>query len=364
MASLNLSGVHKSYGSTAALAPTDFDVPHGEFVTLLGPSGCGKTTLLRIVAGIASASGGEIRLGGRRIDTLPPEQRDVAMVFQTYALFPHMSVRKNLGFGLRMKKIAPAEQARRIAHAVAICKLDGLLDRMPRQLSGGQQQRVALARAIVMQPALLLFDEPLSNLDAKLRESLREELVALHRRVGTTSLYVTHDQAEAMAMSDRILVMNAGRIVESGTPLALYRRPVDAFTAQFLGHTHLLRLPLTGRGKDCRVTLPWGASAAIDELADGAYSVDGAGSALVSLRPEGLSVVPDADGAGEVTAASFTGAQVNYTVRIADLSLRVTVTAGDGTRLLPVGQRVNVTVGERLHALKSTGQDPGHEGRA
>jgi len=358
MASLTLSGVHKSYGSTVALAPTDFEVPHGEFVTLLGPSGCGKTTLLRIVAGIASASGGEIRLGGRRIDTLPPEQRDVAMVFQTYALFPHMSVRKNLGFGLRMKKVASAEQARRIEHAVAICKLDGLLDRMPRQLSGGQQQRVALARAIVMQPALLLFDEPLSNLDAKLRESLRDELVALHRRVGTTSLYVTHDQTEAMAMSDRILVMNAGRIVESGTPLALYRRPVDAFTAHFLGHTHLLRLPVTGRGKDCRVSLPWGASAAIDDLADGADS------ALVSLRPEGLSVVPDADGAGEVTAASFTGAQVNYTVRIADLSLRITVTAGDGTRLLPVGQRVNVAVGERLHALKSTGQDSGHEARA
>ncbi len=333
MARLVLRGIHKAFGSQQVVFPTDLDIAHGEFVTLLGPSGCGKSTLLRIVSGITAASGGEIELGGLRIDTLAPERRDIAMVFQSYALFPHMSVHKNLAFGLRMKKVLPAEQRRRLEHAVAICKLEGLLDRMPRQLSGGQQQRVALARAIVMQPALLLFDEPLSNLDAKLRESLRDELIALHRSVGTTSVYVTHDQAEAMAMSDRILVMNAGRVVESGRPVDLYRRPRHAFTARFLGQTNLLGLTVEAG----MALTPWGERVAVSGLAAGARE------ARVSLRPEDLALRPDLSGAGCVSAVSFAGAQVNYLVQVGALVLHVSC-SGHGD-LLGVGERVALHTG-------------------
>ncbi|KQW29989.1 ABC transporter ATP-binding protein [Acidovorax sp. Root402] len=344
MAALTLRGVHKSYGAAVALVPTDMHIAHSEFVTLLGPSGCGKTTLLRMVAGITPTSGGEIYLGDQRVDNLPPEKRDIAMVFQTYALFPHLSVRKNLAFGLAMKKVATPEQRRRIEHAVAICKLDGLLDRMPRQLSGGQQQRVALARAIVMQPALLLFDEPLSNLDAKLRESLREELVALHRRVGTTSLYVTHDQTEAMAMSDRIMVMNQGRIVESGTPIDLYRRPCSAFAADFLGQTNLLTLAVESIGTASLGTLPWGATVALADV------IPRSRTAMVSLRPEDLLLQADPDGQGQVTAHSFAGAHVSYSVRVGRLLLRAS--AGGSHGLLPIGQRVQLTAPMELRALR------------
>jgi putative spermidine/putrescine transport system ATP-binding protein len=354
VAQLTLSGVCKVYGSTHALAPTDMTIADGEFVTLLGPSGCGKTTLLRIVAGITPATGGRVILGGKRIEMLPPERRDIAMVFQTYALFPHLNVRKNLNFGLRMKKVASAEQEHRIEHAVAICKLDGLLERMPRQLSGGQQQRVALARAIVMQPALLLFDEPLSNLDAKLRDSLRDELVALHRTLGMTSLYVTHDQSEAMAMSDRIMVMNGGRIVETGTPLQLYRNPVAAFTAEFLGQTNLLSLPAIQDGSGYKARLPWGQMAPVDDVAASAATV------RVSLRPEDIMLKADPDGQAEITAASFVGAQTNYELRIAQLNLRASI-SGVG-EMFSIGQRVHLNVSARLRALRA--EDSGKAGRA
>jgi len=305
--------VGKAYGDTVALHPTDLAIHRGEFVTLLGPSGCGKSTLLRIVCGVTAASTGRITLDGQRIEALAPERRDIAMVFQSYALFPHMSVRRNLAFGLRMKKVAKAEQARRIAHAVEICNLGALLDRMPRQLSGGQQQRVALARALVMQPALMLFDEPLSNLDAKLREGLREELVRLHRAAGTTSLYVTHDQAEAMAMSDRVMVMNAGRIVEAGMPVELYRRPRHAFTAGFLGQTNLLEVPVD-QGV---ATLPWGQRCPVDGLGQDARR------GLVSLRPEDIMLAPDPQGPGRVTGISFAGASVQYPLQLGGLAIRV-----------------------------------------
>jgi putative spermidine/putrescine transport system ATP-binding protein len=341
MARLVLHGIHKAFGSQQVVFPTDLDIAHGEFVTLLGPSGCGKSTLLRIISGITAASGGEIELGGLRIDTLAPEQRDIAMVFQSYALFPHMSVHKNLGFGLRMKKVAPAEQRRRLDHAVAICKLEGLLDRMPRQLSGGQQQRVALARAIVMQPALLLFDEPLSNLDAKLRESLRDDLIALHRSVGTTSVYVTHDQAEAMAMSDRILVMHAGRVVESGHPVELYRRPRHAFTAHFLGQTNLLDLAV----ENGEALTPWNQRVAVSGVAPGARH------ARVSLRPEDLTLSPNALGTGCISTVSFAGAQVNYLVQVGAQALHVS--SSGHAELLSVGDRVALHTGP-LCALQGT----------
>ncbi|RRN70722.1 ABC transporter ATP-binding protein [Agrobacterium deltaense] len=337
MSELEISNICKDYGASRALHPVSIAVERGEFVTILGPSGCGKSTLLRILTGISQPSGGEIRLGGKRIDQAPPEGRDIAMVFQSYALFPHMSVAKNLGFGLKMKKVAKDERVRRIAHALDICNLTGLVDRMPRQLSGGQQQRVALARAIVMQPSLLLFDEPLSNLDAKLRDTLRHELTELHRRIGATSLYVTHDQAEAMAMSDRIVVMNAGRVVEIGTPLELYRSPKHAFTAGFLGQTNLL--PVSAEGQQAQ--LPWGQSVTLDRVA--------AGNVQISVRPENIQIRADQAGEGTVSAVSFMGANALYTVEIGGRQIRVSQSGAE--TLIDAGQRVALQFPGSVHLL-------------
>ncbi|MGV2068297.1 ABC transporter ATP-binding protein [Agrobacterium sp. 22-226-1] len=337
MSELEISNICKDYGASRALHPVSIAVERGEFVTILGPSGCGKSTLLRILTGISQPSGGEIRLGGKRIDQAPPEARDIAMVFQSYALFPHMSVAKNLGFGLKMKKVAKDERARRIAHALDICNLTGLVDRMPRQLSGGQQQRVALARAIVMQPSLLLFDEPLSNLDAKLRDTLRHELTELHRRIGATSLYVTHDQAEAMAMSDRIVVMNAGRVVEIGTPLELYRAPKHAFTAGFLGQTNLL--PVSAEGQQAQ--LPWGQSVTLDRVA--------AGNVQISVRPENIHIRADQAGEGTVSSVSFMGANALYTVEIGGRQIRVSQSGAE--TLIDAGQRVALQFPGSVHLL-------------
>ncbi|MBZ5761790.1 ABC transporter ATP-binding protein [Rhizobium sp. VS19-DR104.2] len=337
MSELEITDISKAYGLSRALHPVSISVERSEFVTILGPSGCGKSTLLRILAGITTPSSGKVHLAGRRIDTAPPEARDIAMVFQSYALFPHMSVAKNLGFGLRMKKVPPGERERRIAHALEICNLTGLVDRMPRQLSGGQQQRVALARAIVMQPGLLLFDEPLSNLDAKLREILRHELVELHRRIGTTSLYVTHDQAEAMAMSDRIVVMNEGRVVEIGTPLDLYRSPRHAFTAGFLGQTNIIAVHADGR----HARLPWGQSVLLDS--------GFAGAAQISVRPENIKIIVDTEGPGTVTALSFLGASALYTISIAGQVIKVSKAGADN--LIEVGSRVALALPDVAHRL-------------
>ena len=337
MSELEISNISKDYGASRALHPVSITVERGEFVTILGPSGCGKSTLLRILTGISQPSGGEIRLGGKRIDQAPPEARDIAMVFQSYALFPHMSVAKNLGFGLKMKKVGKDERARRLAHALEICNLTGLVDRMPRQLSGGQQQRVALARAIVMQPSLLLFDEPLSNLDAKLRDTLRHELTELHRRIGATSLYVTHDQAEAMAMSDRIVVMNAGRVVEIGTPLELYRAPKHAFTAGFLGQTNLL--PVSAEGEQAQ--LPWGQPVTLDRAV--------AGNVQISVRPENIHIRADQAGEGTVSAVSFMGANALYSVEIGGRQIRVSQSGAE--TLIDVGQKVALQFPGSVHLL-------------
>ena len=341
MIELSIRGLAKDHGSTRTLHPLDLDVERAEFVTVLGPSGCGKSTLLRLLMGIMSPSAGTIHLGGERIDTLPPERRDISMVFQTYALFPHMSVRENLAFGLRMKKVPKAERAARIDHAVSICNLGPYVGRMPRELSGGQQQRVALARAIVMRPRLLLFDEPLSNLDAKLRDSLRADLVALHRESGATSLYVTHDQSEAMAMSDRIVVMNGGRIVETGTPAALYRTPQTRFTATFLGQTNLFE----GETVDGHLRLPWGASVPADRQLP-------PGRATISARPETLDLAPDPQGEGVVSAVSFLGSGTLYTVVAGPTSVAVLRPGGEA--LIETGTRVALRFLSAPHALKET----------
>ena len=235
MASVEIRDVRKAYGSTQVIHGVSVDIQDGEFVILVGPSGCGKSTLLRMVAGLENITGGEIRIGPRVVNNVPPKERDIAMVFQNYALYPHMTVADNMAFSLMLKKAPKAEIAAKVNRAAEILGLTKLLDRYPRQLSGGQRQRVAMGRAIVRDPQVFLFDEPLSNLDAKLRVSMRGEIKALHQRLKTTTVYVTHDQIEAMTMADKIVVMHDGIVEQIGAPLELYDRPTNLFVAQFIG---------------------------------------------------------------------------------------------------------------------------------
>jgi multiple sugar transport system ATP-binding protein len=235
MADLHLDNVKKRYGALEILHGIDLAVDDGEFVVLVGPSGCGKSTLLRMIAGLETVSDGEIRIGGRRANEVPPQKRNISMVFQSYALFPHMSVKDNITFGPRIRRENPEGTAEKLKRAASILNLGAYLDRRPGQLSGGQRQRVAMGRSIVRDPDLFLFDEPLSNLDAKLRVQMRTEIKALHHKLESTIVYVTHDQIEAMTMADRIVVMNGGRIEQVGTPLELYDYPVNLFVAGFLG---------------------------------------------------------------------------------------------------------------------------------
>ena len=235
MAALQLNGIYKRYGDTQVVHGVDLDIADGEFVVLVGPSGCGKTTLMRMIAGLEDISGGDLTIGGTRANGLPPQQRNVSMVFQSYALYPHLSVYENIAFGPRIRKEREGAFKPRIEAAAKMLNLSGYLGRLPRALSGGQRQRVAMGRAIVREPSLFLFDEPLSNLDAKLRVQMRTEIKALHQRLRNTVVYVTHDQIEAMTMADRIVVMNAGRIEQIGRPLDLYDKPANLFVASFLG---------------------------------------------------------------------------------------------------------------------------------
>ena len=249
MAELSFRDVKKSYAGLQVIHGVSMDVKDGEFVVIVGPSGCGKSTLLRMVAGLEPISAGEIRIGARVVNDLEPKDRDIAMVFQNYALYPHMSVYDNMSYGLRIKGFAKKEIETRVQKAAAILELKPFLDRRPRQLSGGQRQRVAMGRAIVREPAVFLFDEPLSNLDAKLRVQMRAELQALHRRLGTTSLYVTHDQVEAMTLAHRMIVMNAGRAEQIGAPLEVYARPATTFVASFIGSPPMNLVPQERDGR-------------------------------------------------------------------------------------------------------------------
>lgn len=283
MASVQLKGVSKSFGDTQVVKGADLDIEDGDFVVLVGPSGCGKSTVLRMIAGLESVTAGEILIGERPVKDVDPRDRDVAMVFQSYALYPHMTVRDNISFGLRLRKIDSAEIGKRVENAASILGLDGLLERKPKQLSGGQRQRVAMGRAIVRQPSVFLFDEPLSNLDAKLRVQMRAEIAKLHQRLGTTTIYVTHDQVEAMTLAKHIVVMNDGIIQQVGAPLELYREPANIFVAGFIGSPAMNFL-------DVEIT----ASEGQKRITNNAFSIPlparfdlEVGSALVlGLRPE------------------------------------------------------------------------------
>ena len=248
MAGLSFREVRKSYGELEVIHGVTMDIADGEFVVIVGPSGCGKSTLLRMVAGLEAISAGEIAIGERVVNALEPKDRDIAMVFQNYALYPHMSVYGNMSYGLRIRGFPPGEIEARVAKAAEILELKPYLQRKPRELSGGQRQRVAMGRAIVREPAVFLFDEPLSNLDAKLRVQMRAELQALHRRLGTTSLFVTHDQVEAMTLAHRMIVMNAGRAEQIGAPLDVYARPASVFVASFIGSPPMNLIPMQRNG--------------------------------------------------------------------------------------------------------------------
>jgi multiple sugar transport system ATP-binding protein len=306
MASVTIRAVNKSFGTTPVLHGVDLAIDDGSFTVLVGPSGCGKSTLLRMIAGLDPIDGGEIRIGERRVNELPPKARNIAMVFQNYALYPHMTVRENMAFALQLAKMDRAEVDRRIARAVDVLALGVLLDRYPRQLSGGQRQRVAMGRAIVRDPQVFLFDEPLSNLDAKLRVAMRGEIKELHQRLGATCLYVTHDQIEAMTMGDRIVVMRDGRVEQIGKPLELYDQPANQFVAGFIGSPAMNFLP--GR-------LRRGASGPDRvELADGtqldaplaAGGVDGQ-AVVYGTRPEHLTLVGEGGIAASVAVIEPTG---------------------------------------------------------
>ncbi len=258
MATVSLRDVRKSYGGLAVLHGISTEIPDGEFVVIVGPSGCGKSTLLRTVAGLETITGGEIWIGERKVNQLEPKDRDIAMVFQNYALYPHMSVFDNMAYGLRIRGVSKPEIAQRVARAADILQLQPFLQRKPRQLSGGQRQRVAMGRAIVREPAAFLFDEPLSNLDAKLRVQMRVEIKTLQQQLGVTSIYVTHDQVEAMTLADRLIVMNAGHAEQIGAPLELYAKPATTYVAGFIGSPAMNFLPGTVSGAGDAVTLDGG----------------------------------------------------------------------------------------------------------
>lgn len=289
MAEVKITGLHKRYGAFHAVKGINLHIPDGEFTVLVGPSGCGKSTLLRTIAGLEDASDGTIEIGGEVVNDFRPRDRDVAMVFQDYALYPHMTVANNIGFGLKARKMPKAEVGTRVAQAARMLGIEALLDRFPRQLSGGQRQRVAIGRAIVRNPRIFLFDEPLSNLDAQLRDEMRGEIKRLHQAISTTMIYVTHDQIEAMTLADRIVLMRDGIIEQQGAPLDLFERPATVFVAGFLGSPKMSFLPgrLTRReGADAvtlgEMTMPLPASRRLNGAVDGQ-------PVLLGLRPEHLS---------------------------------------------------------------------------
>ncbi|MBX2880822.1 MAG: ABC transporter ATP-binding protein [Granulosicoccus sp.] len=279
MADLSLSGISKSYGAVQAVNDVSFDIPSGEFVVLVGASGCGKSTLLRSIAGLESISAGEIKLGGRSITTLAPRDRNLAMVFQSYALYPYLSVRENIAFGLRARKTPEVEINKQVNWAAEVLDIANYLDRYPRELSGGQRQRVAIGRAIVREADLYLFDEPLSNLDAKLRDGMREELKRLHARLGKTFIYVTHDQIEAMTLAERIILLKEGQIEQAGAPLELFEQPRNTFVAGFLGSPPMNFVDVTVMGG--KMTLPDGQVLGDCRAADGEF--------IWGVRPEHFS---------------------------------------------------------------------------
>lgn len=329
MADVILNHVKKVYGSFTAVADADFHIRSGEFFTLLGPSGCGKTTTLRMIAGFSFPSAGQIRFDDWDVTTLSPDKRDIGMVFQNYALFPHLTIGENVAFGLKIRKVPKDERKRRVAAALEKVHLGGYENRKVQEISGGQQQRVALARALVIEPTILLLDEPLSNLDAKLRDDTRTEIKRLQRELGITTIYVTHDQAEAMAVSDRILIMKEGITQQIGTPHEVYDRPGNRFVAEFIGkHTVLPAVVEEAEGERCTVRLEEGSVlTGMKQNSAGGIAFQKGERISVALRPE---CIEPAAGrthnllAGTVIHCEFTGMSANYMIDVAGRVLKAT----------------------------------------
>jgi multiple sugar transport system ATP-binding protein len=309
MAAVVIRDVRKAFGAAQILHGVSIDIADGEFVILVGPSGCGKSTLLRMIAGLESVTSGDISIAGRVVNDVPPKERDIAMVFQNYALYPHMTVADNMGFSLKLKKAPAADIAARVQQAANILGLAPYLDRFPRQLSGGQRQRVAMGRAIVRDPQVFLFDEPLSNLDAKLRVAMRAEVKELHQRLKTTTVYVTHDQIEAMTMADKIVVMHDGKVEQIGQPLELYDRPQNQFVAGFIGSPAMNFIP--GRIDGGSLTGAGGLRLTLDEKAAPLQGRD----VTLGIRPEHLTL-GDGGLVAEVVVVEPTGSEVQINARL------------------------------------------------
>jgi multiple sugar transport system ATP-binding protein len=354
MASVAIRDVRKAFGAVQVIHGVDIAIDDGQFVVLVGPSGCGKSTLLRMIAGLENISGGEIRIGERVVNNVPPKERDIAMVFQNYALYPHMTVADNMSFSMRLRGAPKAEIDARVRRAADILGLDALLERFPRQLSGGQRQRVAMGRAIVRDPQVFLFDEPLSNLDAKLRVQMRTEIKELHQRLMTTTVYVTHDQIEAMTMADKIVVMHAGLVEQIGAPLDLYDRPDNLFVAGFIGSPAMNFLRGTVRANgSAQFEGPGGLCLPL------AAPADWSGRALTcGVRPENL-VIADDGAEGVVQVVEPTGAEIQVVAKLGDEEIiavfreRHQFKPGDKIRLKPDPRLVHLfdaETGKRLNA--------------
>jgi putative spermidine/putrescine transport system ATP-binding protein len=320
MSYLSIRGLHKSYGVTPIFSDIHCEIERGEFVTLLGPSGCGKSTLLRCIAGLTEVDGGQILLDGQDLVPLSPQKRGIGMVFQSYALFPNMTVQQNVAFGLRMQKVGKGESARRVDEVLRLVELNDYAARYPHQLSGGQCQRVALARSLVTRPRLLLLDEPLSALDARIRKHLREQIRAIQQELGLTTIFVTHDQEEALTMSDRIFLMNAGRIVQSGDAESLYTAPVDAFAAGFIGNYNLLDADTASR----LLLRPV--------------------NSRIAIRPEAIRLEDSGAIAAEVLGHSLLGNVIRYRVQANGVELLVDVLNRSEGALIGKGQCIGLSI--------------------
>jgi multiple sugar transport system ATP-binding protein len=344
VASVSIEQVRKQYGAVPVIHGVSVDIEDGDFVTLVGPSGCGKSTLLRMLAGLEDISAGEIRIGGRLVNDVAPKERDIAMVFQSYALYPHMTVAENMGFALKLKGQDKATIRKRVGEAAGILALEPLLHRLPRQLSGGQRQRVAMGRAIVRHPQVFLFDEPLSNLDANLRVTMRAEIKELHQRLKTTTVYVTHDQIEAMTMADKIVVMRNGRVEQIGKPLELFDRPANTFVATFIGSPSMnLFEGEVSAGKfvmrGAALPLPPGQ--------------DGAAAKVYGVRPEHLSI-QDGGTSATVVVVEPTGSETHVLVKLGDVD--VTLLLRDRVELHP-GRTISIAADlTKVHLFGGDGQ--------
>jgi multiple sugar transport system ATP-binding protein len=330
MASVTIEQVRKQYGAVPVIHGVSVDIEDGEFVTLVGPSGCGKSTLLRMLAGLEDISAGEIRIGGRVVNDVAPKERDIAMVFQSYALYPHMTVAENMGFALKLKGEGKAAIEKRVREAADILALEPLLGRLPKQLSGGQRQRVAMGRAIVRHPQVFLFDEPLSNLDAKLRVTMRAEIKDLHQRLKTTTVYVTHDQIEAMTMADRIVVMRGGKVEQIGKPLELYDRPANTFVATFIGSPAMNLFE--GAAADGQFVTRDGVSLPMPADYRGAQAAE-----VYGIRPEHLTIAANGVPA-TVVVVEPTGSETH-----------VLVTLGSAEASLVLRDRIDLEPGQPVH---------------